>query len=176
MHRGLPIPRPLVVKRIHNNQNSQNQMSQSIHHPSSSSSSSVKSVLDNNINDDKDLVVARLQEATIVVNESLRLRLPTWQQVQTVVGTTPRIVVVGLPPSSQSQQQEDPCQVYQHRVPPIRRMMGAAGMFNTGTNLVTTLLKQNCQIPELVLAYGPNATKEAHVRVCNTLLSSLFCV
>mmetsp|Transcript_8708 Transcript_8708/g.24121 ORF Transcript_8708/g.24121 Transcript_8708/m.24121 type:complete len:258 (+) Transcript_8708:497-1270(+) len=41
-------------------------------------------------------------------------------------------------------------------------MVGAAGMFSTGTNLVTSLLKNNCQIPERVQFYGVNATKEQH--------------
>ena len=40
-------------------------------------------------------------------------------------------------------------------------MIGSAGMFSTGTNLVTQLLKQNCYIPERYEKYGgTNATKE----------------
>jgi hypothetical protein len=40
-------------------------------------------------------------------------------------------------------------------------MLGAAGMFSTGTNLVTHLLKKNCYIPERAEKYGlGTATKE----------------
>jgi hypothetical protein len=41
-------------------------------------------------------------------------------------------------------------------------MLGSAGMFNTGTNLVTHLLKQNCEIPERVEKYGPHQSKESY--------------
>jgi hypothetical protein len=54
------------------------------------------------------------------------------------------------------------CQQYRDAVSPENRMLGAAGMFSTGTNLVTQLLKQNCVIPERVIKYGVNATKEQH--------------
>jgi hypothetical protein len=39
-------------------------------------------------------------------------------------------------------------------------MLGAAGMFSTGTNLITVLLKQNCVIPARAALYGADATKE----------------
>jgi hypothetical protein len=40
-------------------------------------------------------------------------------------------------------------------------MLGAAGIFSTGTNLVTHLLKRNCYIPERAEKYGfETATKE----------------
>ena len=110
--------------------------------------------------DGKESVVERLQEATIPVNATLRARLPTWEQVQQVVGDHPILWT-------------DRCAEFRQRVPAVRRMLGAAGMFSTGTNLVTTLLKQNCQIPERVAYYGVNATKEAHV--CEVIMMYLMC-
>lgn len=104
--------------------------------------------------DDKDRVVQILNDATIRVNATMRDRLPTWEQVRRLVGDEP-VVYTAAP---------DTCRAFRERVPAVQRMLGSAGMFSTGTNLVTTLLKQNCQIPERVARYGPNATKEAHVR------------
>lgn len=75
-------------------------------------------------------------------------KLPTFQQVIDVWGTDP--IIYGL----------DSCQKYRDRVPEVRRMLGPAGMFSTGTNLVTHLLKQNCLIPARVEAYGLDASKE----------------
>eukprot|EP00934_Nitzschia_sp_Nitz4_P001705 Nitzschia sp. Nitz4//scaffold188_size43225//36181//37347//NITZ4_007350-RA/size43225-processed-gene-0.25-mRNA-1//1//CDS//3329539859//1705//frame0 len=80
----------------------------------------------------------------------LEAQLPSWTQVQQVIGSHP--YVVGL----------DNCPVFREKVPPLERMLGAAGMFNTGTNLVTHLLKQNCEIPERRQAAGPHQSKEKY--------------
>ena len=77
-------------------------------------------------------------------------QLPTWDQVTAQYGNQP--VLRGL----------ESCAVFRETVPAVRRMLGAAGMFSTGTNLVTQLLKHNCQIPERVEAFGQDATKEQH--------------
>jgi len=55
---------------------------------------------------------------------------------------------------------DDTCATFREQVPAVRRMLGAAGMFSTGTNLVTQLLKRNCYIPERLEKYGGKATKE----------------
>jgi hypothetical protein len=91
------------------------------------------------------------QEAGILLTDEMRLELPTWRQIQDVVGTHPYIV--GL---------ESMCTKFQRKVPPLERMMGASGMFNTGTNLVTHLLKQNCEIPERRAKMGPKQSKESY--------------
>jgi hypothetical protein len=57
--------------------------------------------------------------------ESLRL-LPTWSDIESLLGSS-EPVVLGL----------DRCEAYRERVPPLRRMLGSAGMFNSGTNLVS---------------------------------------
>lgn len=77
-------------------------------------------------------------------------QLPTWQQIIELIGPHP--VIGGL----------DTCEAYKQKVPAVERMMGSSGMFNTGTNLVTHLLKNNCKIPERVEKYGPDASREMH--------------
>ena len=96
-------------------------------------------------------VVRRLQDAGVTsLTYSIIHQLPTWKQITELYGEHPVIV------------NEDSCTLYQSRVPPKRRMLGSAGMFSTGTNLVTTLLKKNCKIPERVQWYGMNASRELH--------------
>jgi hypothetical protein len=56
----------------------------------------------------------------------------------------------------------DKCNEFRDKVPPLERMLGSSGMFNTGTNLVTHLLKQNCEIPERREQYGPHQSKESY--------------
>ena len=51
--------------------------------------------------------------------------LPSWSEIESVIGSEP--IILGL----------DKCQVYQSKIPPLRRMLGASGMFNSGTNLVS---------------------------------------
>lgn len=75
-------------------------------------------------------------------------QLPTWDQVTEQYGNQP--ILLGL----------ESCKIFRRSVPAIRRMLGAAGLFSTGTNLVTALLKQNCYIPERLIMYGESATKE----------------
>ena len=57
--------------------------------------------------------------------ESLRL-LPTWHDIESILGSL-EPVVLGL----------DRCEAFRESVPPLRRMLGSAGMFNSGTNLVS---------------------------------------
>lgn len=116
--------------------------------PKEAPSRTIPSVLDEV--EDRRCVWNRLRQAG--VSESIlqqhQDQLPTWTAVTKQYGDHP--VILGL----------HSCAVYQTRVPPERRMLGAAGMFSTGTNLVTQLLKHNCAIPERLALYGPNATKE----------------
>jgi hypothetical protein len=99
---------------------------------------------------DKSAVLRILQQAGLppITDPSILQQLPTLAQVHAVWGTQP--VIVGL----------DSCTRFQQQVPEIRRMLGAAGMFSTGTNLVTQLLKKNCVIPARLREYGANASKE----------------
>jgi hypothetical protein len=80
--------------------------------------------------------------------EHMKSKLPKWADIVLQYGTKP--IIHNL----------DSCSAYQAAVPAQNRVLGAAGMFNTGTNLVTQLLKQNCYIPQRALLYGTHATKE----------------
>lgn len=104
-------------------------------------------------------VVRLLQNAgvTDLSADTVRL-LPTWQQITDLYGSHPRILV--HPPSQRHDNQTDHCTTFRAMVPPERRLLGSAGMFSTGTNLVTTLLKKNCYIPQRAALYGRNASKE----------------
>jgi hypothetical protein len=90
------------------------------------------------------------ETADLELTPELEAKLPTWSQVRDVVGTGP--VILGL----------ESCPRFREIVPPLERMMGAAGTFNTGTNLVTHLLKKNCEIPERREQSGPNQSKESY--------------
>jgi hypothetical protein len=91
------------------------------------------------------------REAGVDLTPEMRKELPTWREVKEVVGSHPH--VLGL---------ESKCAAFQLKVPPLERMLGASGMFNTGTNLVTHLLKQNCEIPERRARMGPKQSKESY--------------
>lgn len=78
-----------------------------------------------------------------------RSKLPSWSTIVDQYGAEP--VIFGLP---------DACDRYQESVAPKDRILAAAGMFSTGTNLLTKLLKHNCFIPARMTLYGMNATKE----------------
>ena len=93
-------------------------------------------------------ILSVFREAGVELDAETIAKLPTWEEVQNAVGSGPHIY--GL----------DQCPAFRDKVPAIERMLGSSGMFNTGTNLVTHLLKQNCQIPERVEIYGPKATRE----------------
>jgi hypothetical protein len=93
-------------------------------------------------------ILSVFKEAGVELDAETIAKLPTWEEVQSVVGNGPHIY--GL----------DKCPAFRETVPAVERMLGSSGMFNTGTNLVTHLLKQNCQIPERLAKYGPKATRE----------------
>eukprot|EP00577_Skeletonema_sp_RCC1716_P011724 CAMPEP_0113437822 /NCGR_PEP_ID=MMETSP0013_2-20120614/37629_1 /TAXON_ID=2843 ORGANISM="Skeletonema costatum, Strain 1716" /NCGR_SAMPLE_ID=MMETSP0013_2 /ASSEMBLY_ACC=CAM_ASM_000158 /LENGTH=433 /DNA_ID=CAMNT_0000328519 /DNA_START=131 /DNA_END=1430 /DNA_ORIENTATION=+ /assembly_acc=CAM_ASM_000158 len=80
-------------------------------------------------------------------NDSIE-SLPTWSQIESIIGKKP--VFRGL----------DTCETFRQTVPPLGRMLGSAGMFNSGTNLVTRLMKENCVIPERFNKYAPDGSKE----------------
>ena len=88
----------------------------------------------------------------ITDEESLK-RLPSWSEIESVIGNEGPIVV-GL----------ERCHDFRTNVPPLRRNLGSAGMFNSGTNLVTRLMKENCVIPERYNMFhtNPKATKEQY--------------
>ena len=95
-------------------------------------------------------ILALFQEAGVELTPEMNAQLPSWSQVQEVIGPHP--FLLGL----------EKCARFRDEVPAIDRLLGSAGMFNTGTNLVTHLLKQNCEIPERREKFGPHQSKESY--------------
>jgi hypothetical protein len=126
--------------------NNNNSSSSSLHNISSNA----KNKEQNGATNDRQHILDIFQEAEVNLTTEMVDALPTWSQVQQVVGTHPYLLNL------------ESCQRYRDKVPPIERMLGSAGMFNTGTNLVTHLLKQNCEIPERREKYGQKQSKESY--------------
>jgi hypothetical protein len=117
-------------------------------HNFNSKSNSMPSVM--TPDQDRAYVLAIFRDAGIVLDDESMAALPSWSSIKEYIGDAPTIF--GL----------DSCSRFQSIMPAVERNLGCSGMFNTGTNLVTQLLKENCKIPERVALYGINATREAH--------------
>ena len=81
-------------------------------------------------------IVKILTAANIQLDEELASQLPTWDDIVSMYGDKP--IIYGL----------ETCQTYRDTVLPADRMLGPAGIFNTGTNLLFELMKGNCNIKE----------------------------
>jgi hypothetical protein len=94
---------------------------------------------------DKGPILKILSKAGIEIEdldaETLKA-LPTWSRIQSLFGDRPRIF--GL----------ETCQAFRESVDPTVKFFGIAGTFNTGTNLLSELMIQNCQITERMKVYG----------------------
>ena len=75
------------------------------------------------MNDDR--VLAHFLWAGVDLNVVSMRQLPTWFEIKSLIGT--EAVLLGL----------DTCEDFRKKVPPLRRMIRSAGMFNSGTNLVS---------------------------------------
>lgn len=81
----------------------------------------------------KEHIIALLREAGVTdIDNATRQELPSWDHITTLFGDRPHIV--GL----------DRCQVFQNSTRPEDRLLGVAGNFNSGTNLLADLLRKNC--------------------------------
>ena len=87
-----------------------------------------------------------LKHANIPDTPELRAKLPTWEQVVERFGSQAKIV--GL----------ETCPSFREQVPIFKRMVGPAGPFNSGTNLLYELLTKNCANPHKkdVVKWGVN--------------------
>lgn len=83
-----------------------------------------------------DRIVKILHSGNVEIDKELAGELPTWEDVVSLYGEEP--IIYGL----------DTCEPYRNAVAPEDRMIGPAGMFNTGTNLLFELMKSNCDIKE----------------------------
>ena len=81
-------------------------------------------------------IVNILTAANIQLDEELAHQLPKWEDIVSMYGDKP--IIYGL----------DTCQEYRDTFKPEDRMLGPAGIFNTGTNLLFELMKANCNIKE----------------------------
>lgn len=77
-----------------------------------------------------------LMKAGVNVTSEISASLPPPSEAERMYGSQP--VILGL----------DRCETFQKTVPGDDAYIGPAGMFNTGTNLMTELLKKNCHIPD----------------------------
>lgn len=96
----------------------------------------------------QEIIIAIFKDAGISLTNATLASLPSWNNVVAQIGEAPKIY--GL----------DRCEKYRLAVPAVDRNVGCCGMFNSGTNLVTRLLKENCKIPERIDHYGWNGTFE----------------
>ncbi|KAL3799562.1 hypothetical protein HJC23_008689 [Cyclotella cryptica] len=83
-----------------------------------------------------DKIADILRTARVEIDEETASRLPTWEDVVSQYGEKP--IIHGL----------EKCETYRNMVKPEDRMIGPAGIFNTGTNLFFQLMKENCDIKE----------------------------
>lgn len=83
---------------------------------------------------------ARIDPAKLS-NEQKR-RLPTWSTVTRLYGDVPKIH--GL----------DTCEKFRNITEPSLTFLAMAGTFNSGTNLLASLMIRNCQITERMKVYG----------------------
>jgi hypothetical protein len=84
--------------------------------------------------------------------------LPSWEQVTSLYGPTP--VLHGL----------ETCATFRASgSDPGEHLLGVAGTFNTGTNLLAELLIHNCEMPARMAKYGAiNKGIRWQVRKCST--------
>jgi hypothetical protein len=97
----------------------------------------------------RERIIAIFADAGVVLDNATLQSLPTWDDIVHNIGDAPRIY--GL----------QHCERYRASIPPVQRNVACCGMFNSGTNLVMRLLKENCKIPERIDYYGWNGTFEA---------------
>ncbi|KAL7545039.1 hypothetical protein ACHAWF_008409 [Thalassiosira exigua] len=83
-----------------------------------------------------DRIESILKSAGAKVDAETTAKLPTWDDVVAQYGPSP--IIYGL----------ETCEPYRQMIPPEDRMVGPAGIFNTGTNLLFELMKRNCDIKE----------------------------
>jgi hypothetical protein len=98
------------------------------------------------LHDGRKVIRSIFADAGIELDDATMLTLPTWNEVIRNIGDAPQIH--GL----------KKCSKYRSLVPAVERNVACCGMFNSGTNLLMRLLKENCKIPERVAYYGWNDT------------------
>eukprot|EP00590_Aulacoseira_subarctica_P005511 CAMPEP_0172423956 /NCGR_PEP_ID=MMETSP1064-20121228/19674_1 /TAXON_ID=202472 /ORGANISM="Aulacoseira subarctica , Strain CCAP 1002/5" /LENGTH=395 /DNA_ID=CAMNT_0013165595 /DNA_START=269 /DNA_END=1456 /DNA_ORIENTATION=+ len=90
----------------------------------------------------KNPIVVILEKSGISITPELLNKISPFSQVQQMYGDKP--IVLGL----------ERCQEYRQKVDAADRLVGVAGMFNTGTNLLYDYLNKNCNNPARHAKYG----------------------
>jgi hypothetical protein len=90
------------------------------------------------VESDKQWAVDILESSGIKVDQMLFQKLPTWNQVKSLYYPNQDVqpIIHG----------KDSCQRFQEQVPPSERFISPSGMFNSGTNLLHSLLTQYCDV------------------------------
>ena len=100
------------------------------------SSNQTKEVLHSDSDsNDKEHIINILKTAGTTITPEIIDQIPSWTEVKSLYGDKPKIV--GL----------DQCSRFQLEIPKNDAYLGAAGLFNTGTNLLADLVLQYCTIP-----------------------------
>jgi hypothetical protein len=88
------------------------------------------------ITNDIETTASMLGKAGIHIDAETTQKLPPWETFAKCYGQEP--IIQGL----------ETCQAFRDMVPAMQRNVAAAGMHNSGTNLLAKLLKDNCRIRE----------------------------
>ncbi len=83
-----------------------------------------------------DRVIDIVRSSGAQVTDELIEELPKWEEVLNLYGDKPRII--GM----------DTCSTFQQRVHQQEAYIGAAGIFNSGTNIFSKLLMEHCSLPD----------------------------
>jgi len=83
-----------------------------------------------------------LQESGISITKEEEILIPSIKDIEELYGSGPKII--GL----------ETCKTFRESVPRSETLIGPAGLFNTGTNLIDLSLENNCYIPERMKKYG----------------------
>lgn len=86
--------------------------------------------------DENSPAVRVLRKAGVEITDELKASLPTSAEIEELYGEQP--VILGL----------DQCQSFRDAVKPEDSFIAVAGIFNTGTNLLSQFLQDNCVITE----------------------------
>ena len=83
-----------------------------------------------------------LRKAGVQMTDDIRKTLPPLKGIVEMYGSKP--IIIG----------EDRCEAFQASIPQGDRFLAPAGMFNTGTNLLESLLVRNCRLKLTPKKYG----------------------
>jgi len=83
-----------------------------------------------------------LRKAGVEMTDDIQKSLPPLEGIVQMYGSKP--IIIG----------EETCEAFQASIPQGDRFLAPAGMFNTGTNLLESLLVKNCRLKLLPKKYG----------------------